>query len=369
MEHPGRLIDIETVNQIRSYAFEAERSGSLPGKILDIIYHKNWFRLLTPSLYEGLELPLPEAVKLFEALAWADANVGWCVNLGAGANMFAGYFRQDVAASIFNTSTTCCAGSGACSGQAVITGGGYRLSGKWKYASGSNHATHFTANAFLVTEEGSRIYDRQGQPVFKSFIVPAGQIINHNNWSAIGLKATSSNDFEIREQFVPEEHTFSLLNASTFNSHPLYRFPFQQMAIVNMTSMIMGMAIHFIDLYEEMARVKIPIHSDQLLINNPIASSIAGKVIKNFDEKRSYFYACLESIWEKYVSKQTADSEMLKALDLAASGAATVSRQVFSEIYPLFGMSIVSPESMANKVWRDACTASQHYLLSPVYNG
>lgn len=366
IEHPKELIGASITEQIRQYTFETETAGSLPDPVLDIIYRERWFQLLVPAAFGGNELNLPDTVKLFEALAWADANVGWCVNLGAGANMFAGYLDKAAATTIFNSPKACCAGSGAISGKARRTENGYLLSGRWKYASGANHATHFTANAYLLDETGQQIMEA-GEPAFRSFIVPASDIINHRNWNAIGLKATSSNDFEAREVFVPETCTFTLLRPSAFASGPLYHFPFSMLAIVNMTCMITGIALHFMDLYAALAQQKRPLHSDALLWDNSIARSIYDEASSSFLEARTGMYTTLQQVWSVYEQGLQADEKTLQQFNTTCKEASEAARELINKLYPLCGMSILDPGTALNKVWRDAMTASQHYLLSPLY--
>jgi alkylation response protein AidB-like acyl-CoA dehydrogenase len=365
MQHPKEILPENLVKEIRKYTFETEAAGSLLKATLDIIYDQQWFQLLVPKAFGGKELALPDTVRLFEAITWADANVGWCVNLGAGANMFSGYLEETVSNSIFNSVKTCCAGSGAISGKATKTRGGYLLTGRWKYASGANHATHFTANAYLLSEDGNNILE-EGTPVFRSFIISADKIINHRNWDAVGLSATSSNDFEALNVFVPFEHTFTLLKPSAFAQGPVYRFPFNMMAVVNMTCMITGIALHFLDLYEELAATKKPLHSDLLLKDNPVAISIYKQTVNSFHESRNLMYEQLESVWQYYEQGMEADEKSLALLRKANNQAAKASRALIDALYPLCGMNIVSPRSALNKVWRDAAVASQHYLLSPL---
>lgn len=366
INHPEALIDRHITEQIRQYTFETEAAGSLSPAVLALIYQQRWFQLLVPAAFGGQELNLPDTVKLFEALAWADANMGWCVNLGAGANMFAGYMDSATAEVIFHSPQTCCAGSGAVSGKARKTAGGYILSGRWKYASGANHATHFTANAAILDEDGLPVRE-EDQPLFRSFIIPAQQIINHRNWTAIGLKATSSNDFEAQEVLVPEACTFTLLKPSAFANGPLYKFPFSQLAIVNMTCMITGIAIHFMDLYGELAKHKKPLHSDKLLQDNATAQHIYETAANRFLEARTKMYEALQSVWNIYEQGQQADEQTLQQLSHTCRKATEASRALINELFPLCGMSILDPATELNKVWRDAMTAGQHYLLSPLY--
>lgn len=367
MKHPKEMLSPDRVMTIRNYTSRTESARQLPEAILDIIYKEKWFHVLVPRSCGGKELPLPETVRLFEALAWADANVGWCVNLGAGANMFAGYFDAATALEIFEPKETCCAGSGAISGKATKTAGGYTVSGRWKYASGANHASHFTANAWLLHENGQPLTE-EGQPVFRSFIFPAKDIINYHNWNAIGLKATSSNDFEAKAVFVPEVHTFSLLQPSTFAQGTIYKFPFAQLAVVNMSCMMTGITLHFIDLYKELSATKKPLHSDKLLVEHATANDIFETATRRFYNTREQMYDDLQRVWDEIAENGAAKADLLERLSRSAKDAAHTARNVINELYPLCGMNILEPESMLNKVWRDAATASQHYLLSPLNN-
>lgn len=363
---PRTVLPEALTGQLRQYAGPAETRRSLPQEVLDTICEQDWFRLMTPAALGGRELSLPATVQLFEALAWAEANTGWCVNLGAGANMFAGYLDVAVAGAIFNSPCTCCAGSGALSGTARRAEGGYILSGRWKYASGANHATHFTANAWLQDEAGQALTVEE-QPVFRSFILPAAQVSNLRNWEALGLKATSSNDFAVDEVWVPESHTFSLLQPSPFASGPLYKFPFSQLALVNMTCMFTGVVLHFLELYTALAAQKKPMHGEQLLKDQPLARDTAGQAVAAFEAARQAMYRELHQVWAPYEEGGELPATAFLPFQAACADAATAARRVLTDLYPLCGMSILAPETTLSKVWRDGMTVSQHYLLSPLY--
>jgi alkylation response protein AidB-like acyl-CoA dehydrogenase len=365
MQHPKEILSKEIIKSLRKKALETETLQSLPPETLVTIYKQGWFHVWVPKAFGGLEYTLPDTVRLFEALAYADANVGWCVNLGAGANMFSGYLSPKIAADIFSDPVTCCAGSGAVSGKAQQTTGGYILNGRWKYASGANHATHFTANAYLLDEAGEQILE-DGLPQFRSFIIPASKIRNYKNWNAIGLKATSSNDFGATDVFVPESDTFTLLKPSDFATGAVYQFPFDLLASINMTCMLTGIALHFEESYQELAAVKKPLHSDLLLADNPRAQFLFNNASRRFHDARTKMYAQLEAVWACYGKGETANAFAIDQFKSANSEATAAARNLINELYPLCGLNIVTPESELNKIWRDAAVAGQHYLLSPL---
>src|SRR5690554_2260480 len=164
MTHVFNRVDIVGKNTLYKEALVAEKLGKLTDKQLDVIYQNRWFHLLVPQSLGGAEMPLPEFAAMMEMLAAIDGSFAWNVNLGAGANMFAGFMEQTPASEIFKSERTCVAGSGAATGTAKIKDDGYIINGYWKYASGSAHANFFSLNAQLVDSETDE---------FASFLIPA----------------------------------------------------------------------------------------------------------------------------------------------------------------------------------------------------
>ena len=149
IEHPSVHLRADLVKTIRDTSEEAEKSGKIHPDQLAVIYEQQWFKLLVPAVYSGLERPIPELVRLEESISWANGSVGWVVTLCSGAGWFGGFIQTQLTVKIFNISNVCLAGSGAVTGEAIITTNGYKISGTWKYASGAHHATHFTANCLI----------------------------------------------------------------------------------------------------------------------------------------------------------------------------------------------------------------------------
>lgn len=366
ISHPKEILHEKEVDMIRRNTFVMEKNAGLNEEVLSLIYENKWLRLLIPKVCDGLEWDLPKVVTLLEALAWADGNVGWCVNLGAGANMFAGYFSKNIAQSIFNSSKVWCAGSGAITGTAKKTSGGYIVSGHWKYASGSLHATHFTANAWLLNENNQHIQE-DGEPVFRSLIFPMESVTILDTWKVTGLKATSSNDFKIKEAFVPEDHTFSLVRPSPFARGSLYHFPFDALAVINMACMLTGIVLHFIDLFHELIQQKKPLYSDITLNKNEAVMSLLEETTDEFYIARRRMYEALETVWVACENGNKPGQYSLDSLVESSKAAAQMARKVIFKLYPICGMNIIFSNSKLNKVWRDMAVASQHYLLSPLY--
>ena len=64
---------------------EIERARRIPRDLLDELVAAGCFRVLTPTSHGGLGADLASGMKIFEALARADASVGWTVMIGSAS--------------------------------------------------------------------------------------------------------------------------------------------------------------------------------------------------------------------------------------------------------------------------------------------
>src|SRR5882724_11511693 len=247
--HPSGLIPADQADKLRSFSADAESSGSLHPGQLAIIDEQRWFNLYVPRSHGGLELSLPEGLRMEEALAWTDGSLGWTVTLCSGANWFIGFLQPEIAKDLFSDRRSCFAGSGRASGIARITATGYEVTGRWKYASGAPHATAFTANC-LLEKDGALLQNEDGSPMMRAFLFLKDEVIVHKDWNAMGMIATASHSFEVRQQQVGRDRCFTIDSHHSFLPQPIYRYPFLQLAETTLAVNSAGMAAHFIDLCE-----------------------------------------------------------------------------------------------------------------------
>lgn len=355
-----RFSSILTENEkvlIQNEAPKALGEGGLTQLQLDLIYQKRWFHLLVPKNCGGAEMSLPDFSLLMEELAAVEGSFAWVVNLGAGANMFAGYMKQTTAKKIFASSQTCIAGSGVVGGKAVNEQDGYRISGHWKYASGSAHANFFSLNAKIERENA-----------VKSFLVPAAQVTCLDTWRVMGLQTTGSCEFKVENVWVPKTYCFDLQTASPWSNSTLYRFPFNTLAEINMLVMITGLAMHFRQLAEEIVSQKTVNQSDlaKKIVDHPQFQQIFTEKNKLFEAGRRSVFDQLHLLWNKIEEKQTIQINQQLRFTQTVLETASATRNLVDTLYPFLGMNPVFTNSLIGKVYRDFKVASQHALLSPL---
>src|SRR6188768_91647 len=118
LHHPSECLNKESIAQIREYARKAESARKLHDQQLEIIFRNKWLKMYVPKKYGGLNLSLPEILKIEESLSWVDGSSAWVVTLCSGAGWFVGFLNPQIADTIFKDDRVCIAGSGAITGVA-----------------------------------------------------------------------------------------------------------------------------------------------------------------------------------------------------------------------------------------------------------
>jgi alkylation response protein AidB-like acyl-CoA dehydrogenase len=360
--HPSSLLNNEWISLLRKEAPIAEQHGSLTPAQLELIYEQGWFRLYVPEVYTRSIYALPEALHLIEALSWADGSVGWTVTLCSGAGWFGGFMDTEVAAAVFSSTDVCLGGSGAATGTANRTTGGYVINGKWKYATGTPHLTHFTANC-IITEGEDVVLNKDGEPLILPFIFKKEEVQPIHDWRTIGLVATASQSFEIRDLIVPANRCFPLVPEGRKVSQPIYNYPFLPFAEVTLAVNSSGMAIHFLDCCKDSFAQRIESRKATPAQEQLLTERLA-QAKDRLSKARMVFYEVVEASWQLVLKDTTVPASLLEEISLSSRHLAATARDVVDQLYPLCGLQAADPLSEINRVWRDLHTASQHSLLN-----
>jgi alkylation response protein AidB-like acyl-CoA dehydrogenase len=358
MHHPSYNLKPEWIKTIRDAGPEAEKLGMLHPDQLALIYEQGWFKFLVPKIYSGLQLSLPDMVRLEESLAWANGSVGWVVTLCSGAGWFGGFLSPTIAPSLLSDPHLCFAGSGAATGTATITDNGYIINGSWKYASGVHHATHLTANC-IIKQGDESVLNEDGSPLIRSFIFDQKDVSFLPAWKYIGMMGTGSDAYEVKDLFVEHDRCFRIDPEFAVIDEPLYYYPFMQLAEATLATNISGMAIHFTDLCKPIFNEKQEgnkLSPDQKETIKHLLIHLTNKL----NETRDEFYRAVDTSWQGNLN---GEATHLEQVSKTSRKLAKTARECVDQLYPYCGLQAANPDTEISQVWRDLHTASQHSLL------
>src|SRR5215470_6772584 len=168
------LIDIQELKPAiaaRAAEFEAERR--LPDDVVDVLKAIGAFRLFVPHSHGGLELDLPSGLGIITALARIDGSVGWTAMIGNGGHLFAALLPRQTYDQVYRNRDVVFAGVSQPAGTAEATEGGWRVNGRWPFASGCLHAD-WMVGVCVMTEGGKRLVGPDGKGLLlRGFFMPA----------------------------------------------------------------------------------------------------------------------------------------------------------------------------------------------------
>jgi hypothetical protein len=153
--------------------------------------------MYTPRTLGGFEVDPLTFYRVVEAIARIDGSTGWCVFIAGGNPLLGAFLADEVAEKVFGSDPqVVTAGVVHPYGTAVLSNGGYRVTGRWSYASGCQHSSWIFCCCQVFDGDQLRLMD-DGQPDVRLFFVPSGLVRIVDTWEVSGLAGTGSHDVVI----------------------------------------------------------------------------------------------------------------------------------------------------------------------------
>ena len=167
---------------IRSAADQIEQERRLPQPLVEAMAEAGLFKMLVPARHwAAAKSPPRRACASSRRWRGADGSAGWCVMLPACCGVAAGSLSETVAREIWGRDRRAyVVGSARLGGRAVTVADGYRVSGRWAFASGCQHATWLLARARCTTAT-PRARTRTGRRRPAARVPPGGRLPDHRH--------------------------------------------------------------------------------------------------------------------------------------------------------------------------------------------
>jgi indole-3-acetate monooxygenase len=345
---------------IREHA-EALEQGRIPLALAEAFYDAGVFRAMLPREVGGLEADPVEWLQMIEELARMDASAGWLAFIQSGVGLTFldperfERFRERAGGRLILAMSL-----GRIGGKAVRVEGGYRISGRWPFASGSPFATWLGGMSFVCGEDGSPVLDASGQPQRMLAIWPADQARLIDTWDGLGLRGTGSGDFEISDLFVPEEQVNPGFYATPIYDRALFRM--KEMPEVGHGAHALGVASAALESFVRTVNSRpLPGSTRQAAMGHMQAHQIAfGRADVLIRAARALLHETVRVAHEDATAHPELSLELRVRLREANIFAVRAAKEAVGLIFEMAGSSAVYRGRPIEKAFRDINTAANH---------
>jgi alkylation response protein AidB-like acyl-CoA dehydrogenase len=346
---------------IRAHRDEAEQIRHLPTRVADAMREAGLLQFYLPRSMGGLEESPLNFFRAIEIMSRADGSAGWCAMLAGNLSAFLGWLPAEVGRAMVGTPADFrAAGSVRPEGRAAPVDGGYRVTGRWDFASGVHHANWLMCSCVVMDGDAPRL-SPSGFPQTRTLWVPAASARIEDTWSVMGLRGTGSHDFVVEDVFVPATHSFSPAEPSC-EPGPLYH-P-RMTSVVLWTGTVanaLGIARGAIDAFVELAaRTGTTMGRTVMLRDRPYIQARLGEAEAIVSAARAYVLAAVGEAWAAVCRGAADPGRQIAQARLAIVHGMHEAVRAVDLIFHAAGSNAVYTKNPLERHFRDVHVAVQH---------
>ncbi len=348
----------EPVLRAESVGFDDARQLSDPA--MNALRQAGLFRFAMPGAWGGPEHDPVTQLRAVEAVSRIDGAAGWCTMIGSDGGYVSAFLDDGVGRKMYadlDASTVFVIGPG---GRAVPADGGYVVTGRWAFASGSPHAEWFALACLVPAESGMRMAT-PASPELRVCVLHRSEVEVLDTWYTTGVRGSGSNDVAAAAAFIPEERTFSFNSGPILREGPLYAW--RMMFITNMSGVATGIAQAAFDEVVSLAQTRTTMVRTPLR-EEPWFSAALGEAAALVGSARAFAEAELSAVWEGLVAGRPPSAEARARQRLSMTHAYDSCTRAVDLLYRIAGSSaLYTQRSGLDRKFRDIHTISQHVAI------
>ncbi|MHB8576094.1 MAG: acyl-CoA dehydrogenase family protein [Dehalococcoidia bacterium] len=344
---------------IAAAADQAEHDRRLSAALVQSLHEAGLFRLLLPESLGGGETDLATFALAIEEVAKADGSTAWCLAQGAGSAFAVAQAAPAALHEIFAAPEAAIAW-GPGSGTAVITDGGYSLSGRWSFASGCHHATWLGGDAAVVQPNGRPALDDRGLPKHRMLLFPAAAATMTEIWDVSGLRGTGSDAYAVTDLSVSEAYALgSKTERRRTPTSPLHAFTSASVYPAAFASVALGIARAALDAFIALAAEKTPRGAKSVLRENAVIQSQVARAEAELQAAHALLHTVIADAWAVAASAGEISLKERMALRLATTFAIHASARVVDTVYHAAGATAIFANNAFERRFRDVHAVTQ----------
>lgn len=267
-------------------AAQADAQGRIPAETIADMQAAGFFKVLQPKRYGGYELDPQAFFDIQMALARGCMSTAWVYGVVGVHNWQLALFDERAQQDVWgNDPATLIASTYMPVGRVTPVDGGFRLSGHWKFSSGSELCEWVFLGALVPAAVAGQ------PPEYRTFLLPKSDYRIQQDWDVLGLRATGSHDIVVDDVFVSAYRTHKAIDGMmgtspglAVNDAPLFRLPFAQIFVRAVCTSCIGALQGALDDFTGYAATRVSANSGAKTTDDPGAQNACANAAVAIDE-------------------------------------------------------------------------------------
>jgi alkylation response protein AidB-like acyl-CoA dehydrogenase len=342
-----------------------EQERHIPRPLFEALCDAGVFTMSAAKAVGGAEVEEATVLPVIEELARQDGAVGWNVMIASNAAIIATYLPATTLREVYRGGpSTVLAGALLPKGTALPVPGGFRLTGRWTFASGCHQAAWMLGSSPVMAQGAPRLRP-DGRPDVRTFCVPVGACEILDTWHTAGLRGTGSHDWQVTDLFIPEAQSFPVLFDGPSAPGILSLRDFAAYAGPRVTAVALGIARDAIDSFTALAKTKTPALATSPLVTQHTTHERVGHAEALLRAARAFLYETVRELPYSPTYSAALSDDLRASIRLASAHAAQSAAEAVDLMFNAAGTTASYTSSRLERCFRDVHVATQHAVVAP----
>lgn len=335
-------------------ASEGERLRQMAPEVVDAVHDAGIIPAIGAPSLGGHGLSLRTVCEGTRELAKGCPASAWTTSFMMVHVWMLGRFPIEAHTTLFRAGVPTAAAPLAPTGSLEQVDGGYRVTGRWEWATAVNHADWCIVHGFDTSVDfGTRFA-----------VLPLTDVKVEDTWHTSGMRATGSNVVVVDDVFAPEALTCAgddLREAGhTLPDDPLAHLPLAPVLALVASAPAVGAAEAGVELYEQRLRERVLTYSlGDRAADQPLAQARLAAVSSDLTTMLAAWRSAIDAL----APSDPPDDELRVRTRLAAAAAVRSSRLILGAIGEGAGASVYASDHPLQRLQRDVETLKGHVVF------
>ena len=344
-------------------AAQTDSLRRLPDEVVAALRDRGLCRLMIPKRFGGYQTSIRTYIEVMEEIGRGCGSTAWVASLVNVCEWLAGLFPERAQQDIWGADAHAwIAGSLAPNGVAVPVDGGWRVSGRWPWASGSLHAQWVACGIHMENERGEMTN-------LGLSLMPIGDVTVEDTWFMVGMKGTGSNTIVARDAFVPEHRflpyppAFQGQYRTEHVDEPVYRVALVPVTVLILAGSQLGAARAALEYVIAKGNTRGITHTTfQRQADSSGFQILVADAAMKIDTACLHAYRAADDLDRAADAGRHPDLTERARVRMDTALAAKYAREAVELLVQAHGTSSLADHNPLQRLWRDVHVASHHAI-------